>query len=212
MVVIRPERPVDREAIYALHTTSFPSRAEAQLVDALRARGRLSASLVAEVEGVVVGHIAFSPVTTASRAGGARLAPVAVSEAQRRRGIGAELVCAGLEACRAAGFGWVAMLGEPRCYARLGFRPASEVGLSDEYGGGLAFQVLELVRGALPVGAGQVPVRPGEPLASAATQGRSRLPAPPHSSAAGRPTCRHVDLTLDNGRPARVTDPLGPRP
>jgi len=39
---------------------------------------------------------------------------------------------------------------------RFGFRAASEFGLFDEYRGGAAFQILELVRGALPVGGGLV--------------------------------------------------------
>lgn len=91
---------------------------------------------------------------------GAGLGPIAVAESHRRRGIAAELVRAGLEACREAGFGWVVVLGEPAYYARFGFRPAVEFGLSDEYGGGAAFQILELVTGAAPVGAGLVQYAP----------------------------------------------------
>jgi putative acetyltransferase len=55
-----------------------------------------------------------------------------------------------------ANFGWVVVLGEPAYYARFGFRPASEFGLSDEYRGGSAFQAMELIDGALPAGAGLV--------------------------------------------------------
>jgi putative acetyltransferase len=109
---------------------------------------------------VVVGHVAFSPVTAASGAVGAGLAPVAVARPHRRQGIAAELVRAGLQGCRAAGFGWAVVFGEPSYYRRFGFRAASEVGLSDEYGGGSAFQVVELIAGALPVGAGLVRYAP----------------------------------------------------
>jgi len=130
------------------------------LVDLLRSAGRLPVSLVAEIGDAVVGHVAFSPVTTASGAVGVGLAPVAVAESHRRRGIAAALVRAGLEACRAAGFGWAVVMGEPAYYSRFGFRPASEFGLSDEYGGGQAFQAIELVPGALPVGAGLVRYAP----------------------------------------------------
>ena len=115
----------------------------------LREAGRLAVSVVAESDGVIVGHAALSPVTVAGGNGGAGLAPVAVVEAFRRRGVGAELVRAALAAGRGAGFGWVVVLGEPEYYARFGFRPASEFGLNDEYGGGAAFQALELVPGAL---------------------------------------------------------------
>ena len=47
-------------------------------------------------------------------------------------------------------------MGEPAYDSRFGFRPASAFGLSDEYGGGPAFQVVELVAGGLPSGAGLV--------------------------------------------------------
>ena len=155
-MVVRPERPDDAAAVRAVHAASFPTDQEARLVDALRAADRLSVSLVAEADGAIVGHVAFSPVTVDTGEVGIGRAPVAVREPHRRRGVAARLIGAGLDACRAAGFGWAVVLGEPGYYARFGFRPAADVGLSDEYGGGPAFQVLELVPGALPVGAGLV--------------------------------------------------------
>jgi putative acetyltransferase len=139
-----------------VHAGSFPTAAEARLVDLLRAAGSLRVSLVAEVGDAIVGHVAFSPVSAASGTAGAGLAPLAVVAQHRGRGIGAELVRKGLHACRAAGIGWVVVLGQPTYYARFGFRPASNFGLRDEYRGGSAFQAIELIRGALPVGAGLV--------------------------------------------------------
>ena len=159
-LVVHPERPGDAEAIHAVHAVSFPTDLEARLVDHLRAAGRLTVSLVAEVGGAVVGHIAFSPVTAASGAVGAGLAPVAVVEPHRRRGVAAGLVREGLATGRAAGFGWAVVLGEPAYYSRFGFRPAEEFGLSCEFCNGPAFQVIELVQGALPVGAGLVRYAP----------------------------------------------------
>jgi putative acetyltransferase len=160
VVVIHPERPGDAVAIHAVHAASFPTDLEARLVDLLRNAGRLLVSLVAKVGGTVVGHIAFSPVTAASGAVGVGLAPLAVTELHRRQGIAAELVQRGLEACRAAGFGWAVVLGEPAYYSRFGFRPAAEFGLSDEYSGDTAFQVVELLPGAAPVAAGLVRYAP----------------------------------------------------
>jgi putative acetyltransferase len=139
-----------------VHAGSFPTAAEARLVDLLRAAGSLCVSLVAEVGDAIVGHVVFSPVSAASGTAGAGLAPLAVVAQHRGRGIGAELVRKGLDACRAAGVGWIVVLGEPTYYARFGFRPASNFGLRDEYRGGSAFQAIELIRGALPVGAGLV--------------------------------------------------------
>jgi putative acetyltransferase len=73
---IRPEVLADRAAIHRLHLESFPTAAEADLVDALRDDGDAVLSLVAH-EGVdVVGHVLFSRMTAPFRALG--LAPVAV--------------------------------------------------------------------------------------------------------------------------------------
>jgi putative acetyltransferase len=160
MPTIRPERPGDEPAIHAVHAAAFPTDAEARLVDRLRAIGRLTLSFVAETDGVVVGHVGFSPVTAATGAVGIGLAPVAVIEAHRRRGVAADLIRAGLEACRAAGFRWAVVLGSPRYYGRFGFGPAAAVGLADEYNGGPAFQAKELVPGGLPTAAGLVRYAP----------------------------------------------------
>lgn len=132
-------------------------------MDALRAAGRLTLSLVAVEEGVVAGHVALSPVRVTGAADGIGLAPVAVLPAFRRRGIADRLIRMGLERCGEQGFGFVVVLGEPEYYGRFGFRPASDWGLSDEYGGGDAFQALELRPGAIPRGAGVVRYAPEFP-------------------------------------------------
>ena len=160
MLVVRAEQPGDTAAIRAVHELAFPGPAEARLVDALRAAGRLPISLVAEDCGVIVGHIAFSPVALAEAPDGAGLAPVAVVPLSQRRGVGGSLVREGLESCRRAGFGFVVVLGAPEYYSRFGFASASGWGLTDEYGGGPAFQALELRHGAIPFGAGLVRYAP----------------------------------------------------
>ena len=160
MLSIRPEQPADVAAIYAVHAAAFPSEGEARLVDALRAAGRLSISRVAIEDGKLVGHVAFSPVTVAGAASGVGLGPVAVLPDRQRVGIGERLIREGLHACRRAGFTFVVVLGEPTYYERFGFEPASTWGLVDEYGGGDAFQVLELIPDAIPQGAGLVRYAP----------------------------------------------------
>ena len=65
-VEIRPERPDDIDAISELVTSAFfgmpyADGDEADLVEALRAQDALSVSLVAELEGTIVGQVAFSP-------------------------------------------------------------------------------------------------------------------------------------------------------
>lgn len=155
---IRPEAPADIAAIHDLVAGCFPSDAEARLIDALRAAGRLSLSLVAEDAGGILGHVAFSPMT--GLVGGVGLAPLAVHPAHRRRGIGAQLARAGLVACADLGVGWVVVLGDPAYYGRFGFAPASRWGLIGEYGGGDAFQALELIPGAIDPTAGLIRYAP----------------------------------------------------
>src|SRR4029450_11046850 len=55
MAMVRPEQPGDAAAIHALHAASFPTEAEARLVSLLRAPGHLPVSLLAEVDGALVG-------------------------------------------------------------------------------------------------------------------------------------------------------------
>ncbi len=159
-MLLRQETAIDQEAIHAVHVECFPTDSEARLVDQLRYAGRLAVSVVAEVEGEIVGHVAFSPVTLASGETGIGLAPVTVLEAYRRQEIAARLIEAGLDACREAGFGWAVVLGDPAYYARFDFRPASEFDLIDEYGGGDAFQAMELMPDGMPMGRGLVSYAP----------------------------------------------------
>lgn len=156
-VKLRPEDAADREAIRTVHTKSFPTADEANLVDALRAAGHLTISLVAEEHGEVVGHVAFSPVTVGD-VEGIGLAPVAVLPAFRRRGIADQLIRAGLSRCE--GWGFVVVLGDPAYYRRFGFEPAARWKLRDEYGGGDASQAMELRAGAIPDGGGLVRYAP----------------------------------------------------
>ena len=159
-IVIRSEQPGDEADIYAVHAASFPTSAEAQLVNLLRDAARLSVSLVAEADGALVGHVAFSPVSARNDTVGAGLGPIAVLRQHRGKRIAGQLIEAGLAECQSAGFGWMVVLGDPEFYARFGFGPASAFGLADEYGGGPAFQALELIPGRLPRGAGLVRYAP----------------------------------------------------
>jgi putative acetyltransferase len=156
----RSEQPADHDGVRTIHRTSFPTDAEARLVDALRTGGSLCVSWVAVDEGVIAGHVAFSPVTVTGATDGVGLAPVAVLPAFRRRGIAEKLIREGLEACERLDFGFVVVLGDPTYYRRCGFLPAAGWGLSDEYGGGEAFQALELQTASIPTGGGLVRYAP----------------------------------------------------
>jgi len=158
--IIRNEQSSDAEAIRALLLAAFPTDAEARLVDELRRAGHLTISLLAERAGEIIGHIAFSPITVEEKVAGLGLAPVAVHPSAHRTGLGARLIQEGLSSCRTAGAGLVVVLGDPAYYTRFGFKPASNWNLSDEYGGGEAFQALELQPGAAPPSGGPVKYAP----------------------------------------------------
>lgn len=157
---IRAETPADVARIHAVHAAAFPTTDEAELVDALRASGRLSLSLVAVARERIIGHVAFSPVTVEGATAGLGLAPVAVLPAFRRRGVAGRLIREGLERSRRANARFVVVLGSPPYYGRFGFRPASTFQLRDEYGGEEAFQALELQAGSIPTAGGLVRYAP----------------------------------------------------
>jgi len=160
---IREERPDDRDAIRAVNEAAFGTPAEADLVDALREQARPFISLVAEQNGQVVGHIAFSPLALPGR-GGLRvmaLAPMSVQPRRQRGGVGSALVRAGLEACQQLGIGAVVVLGHPAYYPRFGFAPASGFGIRSDYPApDEAFMLLELVPGYLDGVSGTVKYHP----------------------------------------------------
>ncbi len=151
-MIIRPEQEADHAAVRAVNTAAFDTAAEADLVDALRTQAQPLVSLVAEEKREVVGHILFSPVTLVGHAGLklAGLAPMAVTPAYQRKGIGSALVRAGLDYCRREGFVAVIVLGHPEYYPRFGFAPATRFGIGSEYDvPDEVFMALELQAGVL---------------------------------------------------------------
>lgn len=125
---IRPETREDHAGIHALTEAAFreaphSSHTEQFIVDALRARGELSISLVAERQGQVVGHIALSPVTISDGSTGwFGLGPISVLPGWQEQGIGAALMRAALDALRGQDAHGCVLLGEPAYYGRFGFR------------------------------------------------------------------------------------------
>ncbi len=148
-LLIRPETRADRAAIRALLRAAFGGPAEADLVETLRAGGAAAVALVAIAGTGVVGHVLFSAMRAPPRALG--LAPLAVAEGMRRRGIGARLVAAGLDRARAGGAAAVFVLGDPAFYGRFGFTAAAAAPFASPYAGPHLL-ALELAPGGLPAG------------------------------------------------------------
>lgn len=126
---IRPESPADYDAIRHVNVEAFrihpySQQTEHLIVEALRAAGALEISLVAEVDGEVVGHIAFSAARIGDTTEGwFLLGPVAVLSGSQGSGIGNALVEAGLEQLRSRGAAGCVLVGDPAFYQRFGFHP-----------------------------------------------------------------------------------------
>ncbi len=125
---IRDERTGDAAAIRAVTLDAFrdmpySQQTEAAIVDALRAAGALTVSLVA-VEGEdIVGHVAFSPVTIGGVAapGWYGVGPLSVRPDRQRRGAGTALMKEGIAGVRRPGARGCVLAGDPAYYARFGF-------------------------------------------------------------------------------------------
>lgn len=146
---IRDERPgneQDSRAIIHIEYTAFkghPMHApgaeptEHRIVERLRASGDLTLSLLAEVDGEPVGHVALSPaVVGADAAGWYLLGPVGVLPPMQGRGIGSALIREALRRLREAGALGVVLVGDPGYYARFGFARVPGLGypgVPDQY-------------------------------------------------------------------------------
>ncbi|WP_337288841.1 N-acetyltransferase [Candidatus Methylomirabilis sp.] len=126
-IVIRSETDADATAITevtvaAFKTLEISNHTEQFIIAALRAAKALTMSLVAEEDGRVIGHIAFSPVTMSD---GTRnwygLGPVSVLPAYQRQGIGKALIHEGLLRLKGMQAGGCCLVGHPEYYKQFLF-------------------------------------------------------------------------------------------
>lgn len=119
---------MDVDAITEVTVAAFRSLAisrhtEQFIIAALRAGGALTISLVAELDGRVIGHAAFSPVTLSD---GTKawygLGPVSVLPEHQRQGVGGALIREGLSRLKAMNARGCCLVGHPEYYPRFGFR------------------------------------------------------------------------------------------
>ncbi|MHC4456599.1 MAG: GNAT family N-acetyltransferase [Planctomycetota bacterium] len=127
-MIIRKEIQSDVGAISDITKAAFKHHpyshnTEQFIINALRAANALTISLVAEVDGRLVGHIAFSPVTFSDGSENwYGLGPISVEPDYQKQGVGTKLVNEGLHLLKDLGAEGCVLVGNPNYYERFGFR------------------------------------------------------------------------------------------
>ena len=131
---IRAARPADAPAVRRVVAAAFGAEAAehgtqvADLWDAVEAAGHVQASLVAEVDGALVGHVGVSHAWLDARpelVDVAVLGPLSVQPDAQRGGIGTALVAAAVEAARGLCVPALFLEGSPAYYGPRGFERGS---------------------------------------------------------------------------------------
>ena len=134
-IAIRNETSADVSAIgqvtvAAFGTLEISSHTEQFIIEALRAANALTVSLVAEMDGRVIGHIAFSPVTISDGTPDwYGLGPVSVLPEYQRQGIGKALIRARLARLRGMHARGCCLVGHPQYYVKFGFHNTPNLAL-----------------------------------------------------------------------------------
>ncbi len=129
-VLIRDEQAADipviaQVTIAAFATMEISNQTEQFVIEALRAAKALAVSLVAEVDGRIVGHIAFSRVSMSDgTTNWYGLGPVSVHPDFQRRGIGKALIREGLSRLKKLNARGCCLVGYPQYYRQFGFENA----------------------------------------------------------------------------------------
>ena len=132
-IIIRDESESDIDTISAITKAAFETlpvsnHTEQFIIKALRKANALTISLVAETEGKVVGHIAFSPVAISDGSPDwYGLGPISVLPELQKQGIGKALMREGLSLLRSLGAKGCVLVGDPGYYERFGFRSPTDM-------------------------------------------------------------------------------------
>jgi len=141
-ITIRKEILEDYTRVIQLTEKAFESleiseHNEGQLVDKLRKAPTFvdELSLVAELDGQLVGHILFTPIIIDNgeqKFQSLVLGPVSVLPEFQNQGIGGQLIRAGHQEAKELGFQSVILIGHPEYYPRFGYKPASSFGIKTQ--------------------------------------------------------------------------------
>jgi putative acetyltransferase len=127
-MIIRSETPEDITAISEVTIAAFSdhpisNHTEQFIINALRCADVLTISLVAEMDGKIVGHIAFSPIKISDGSTDwYGLGPVSVLPELQKQGIGTALILRGIARLKEIGGQGCALVGDPNYYERFGFK------------------------------------------------------------------------------------------
>lgn len=127
-MIIRKETPEDITAISEVTIAAFSdhpisNHTEQFIINALRCANVLTISLVAEIDGKIAGHIAFSPIKISDGSTDwYGLGPVSVLPELQKQGIGTALVLKGISMLKEIGGQGCALVGDPDYYKRFGFK------------------------------------------------------------------------------------------
>lgn len=130
----------DADAVRSVHLAAFPE-GEGEIISKLAVdllseeTTPLTVSLVADADGVAVGHVAFSPVAIDSTVSiqGYILAPLAVKPDHQKRRIGSLLVESGMQRLSDMRVGILFVYGDPKYYGRFGFSVEAAEGYVPPY-------------------------------------------------------------------------------
>jgi putative acetyltransferase len=139
-MLIRKATILDRNDIRGVHLSAF-AEDEREIVSKLAVSLLLAEttpetiSLIAETQGAVVGHVAFSPVTAVNNEGfqGYILAPLGVKPEHQKRGVGTKLIETGTRQLAGMGVNVLFVYGDPEYYSRFGFTPDAAERYSPPY-------------------------------------------------------------------------------
>jgi len=138
MMNIRLAQETDLDSILEVIETAFPDEENKVIMNLVQDLHQETASpsmksLVAEVDNQAIGYVYYSPIFLKSDTSisGYILAPLAVSPEHKNKGVGSNLINAGIDMLTNDGVGVLLVYGDPAYYGRFGFK---EENRESEYG------------------------------------------------------------------------------
>jgi putative acetyltransferase len=155
-LIIRQENKDDLQDIYEINTLAFRQENEAKLVELLRVSKTFvpELSLVATIDNKIVGHILFTKIKIVddnqNEFDSLALAPMAIRPDIQKKGIGGQLIKAGLNKAKELNFKSVIVLGHKHYYPKFGFVPTNKWNIKSPFDVPMeAFMGIELIEGGL---------------------------------------------------------------